>query len=250
MFEWLCIKRTLELWMVFHHADTEHADLEFCFTREDRRLLAHRCIISARCPQLSQLISKALSKQDGSDQSQPEKPDLRKRGRSKEKYKDRRRKKSSSGTVGFRADQIGTLQRTSSSCSSEVQVSVLVKNVETTTFQRILEFLYTGHPGDLVSVDQALPLMELAHAYRLQRLVSMCSWVMQDKVEPRNVVPLLSISDQCHATDLKQRCMSFLVKNMHEVGAELRQRRLSATLMKEIKMELSRHNADKATGML
>lgn len=64
-----------------------------------------------------------------------------------------------------------------------------------TTFQKLLEFIYSDELTDLQSVDQAVDVLVAANKYGLDRLKRLCEKYLVAVIELENVTELLYLSD-------------------------------------------------------
>ncbi|CEL93311.1 unnamed protein product [Vitrella brassicaformis CCMP3155] len=94
---------------------------------------------------------------------------------------------------------------------------VIIPEWSYNSFMAMLEFLYTGRITDL-STDITGELLGLADHYTLDGLKQLCENILIHSVEIDNVCNLLKQADQYQATDLKNHCLTYLIKNFDAVS--------------------------------
>merc|ERR1719321_1444779 len=98
--------------------------------------------------------------------------------------------------------------------SSEVQIHGWSYDA----FMSMLEFLYTGRtPKDLPN-SQTMEVLGLADHYTLEGLKHLCENQLIHSVEVETVAHMLRQADRYQAFELKQYCLTFILKNFDQVA--------------------------------
>lgn len=90
---------------------------------------------------------------------------------------------------------------------------IVLTDVSSGVFVKILEYLYTDTVGDL-PWTLGIELMMAAELFMLDRLKGICEDVIRGEITVENVVGVLMASHQHNATGLKQIALEVIVQNM------------------------------------
>lgn len=92
----------------------------------------------------------------------------------------------------------------------ETEDSVIsVQDISLTTFQKLLEFIYSDQITDFVNTEQAIDVLVAANKYGLDRLKRLCEKYLVALIDLENVIELLYLSDLHQAMELKRMCINF-----------------------------------------
>ena len=104
----------------------------------------------------------------------------------------------------------GHMRESTTTTSEE---GIVLADVSTEVFLKILEYLYTDTVRDL-SWNLGIEVMMAAELFMLDRLKSICEDVIRNEITVDNVVGVLIASHQHNATGLKQIALEVIVQNM------------------------------------
>ncbi|KAJ0411469.1 hypothetical protein ATCC90586_008518 [Pythium insidiosum] len=90
-----------------------------------------------------------------------------------------------------------------------------IDNCSFEVFSILLRFLYTGKVN--ITPDIAQELLRASSFYHVFELQKRAEAFLAGEIRVENVVDLLTLAEECHATDLKRNCVPFLLRNIHDV---------------------------------
>jgi hypothetical protein len=94
-------------------------------------------------------------------------------------------------------------------------------------FFSLVTYIYTGKlPPDCARVDE---ILGIADQYTFDSLKILTEKILINSIEIQNVCHLLRVADRCNAADLKQHCLSFILKSFDQVVATEAFDKLSST---------------------
>lgn len=100
--------------------------------------------------------------------------------------------------------------------SATSQTAVIeVDNCSYEVFSILLRFLYTGKVD--ITADVAEELLRASSFYCVYELQKRTEAFLSGQICVENVVDLLTLSEECNADDLKENCVPFLMRHIHEV---------------------------------
>lgn len=107
--------------------------------------------------------------------------------------------------------------------------TITVLDHSSSTFRRMLEYIYSNKVKDLESCDLAdvISLLVLANEYCLDRLQYLCEVAASGCLDKENIARTTLLSINYDLEELKQECKSFLSKNVVEL-------RRDSTFRKEV----------------
>merc|ERR1711964_66314 len=111
----------------------------------------------------------------------------------------------------FRAMLAGGMKET---FASEIRI----EEWSYTAFIAMLEFLYTALTPKDLSTAQMMELLGLADHYTLEGLKNLCENNLIHNVEVETVAHMLKQADRFQAFELKQFCLTFILKNFDQVA--------------------------------
>ncbi|TMW56372.1 hypothetical protein Poli38472_006382 [Pythium oligandrum] len=90
-----------------------------------------------------------------------------------------------------------------------------IDNCSYEVFSILLRFLYTGKVH--ITPNIAQELLRASSIYHVYELQKRAEHYLAGEIRVDNVVDLLTLAEECQATDLKRNCVPFLMRNIHEV---------------------------------
>jgi len=92
---------------------------------------------------------------------------------------------------------------------------VMIKNMSKETLEVLLEYMYTGTYKNRTEDPEAV--YAAAHAYLLTHLMAMIGSELGETITVENVCQRLILSDLYEETNLKDRCLEFIVAKSEEI---------------------------------
>ena len=111
---------------------------------------------------------------------------------------------------------------------------IVIPNMKHSAFVALMRYLYS----DTVTADAevAIELYAAADMYNIERLKRSCELMVQKQIDMDSAPRLLQISDQMHATKVRDVILTFIVRNFDEVSKTPAFGSLSRELIIEILM--------------
>ncbi|XP_043479762.1 speckle-type POZ protein B-like [Leptopilina heterotoma] len=97
-----------------------------------------------------------------------------------------------------------------SKMSEELTSIVEIKDIKPKTFQQMLNFIYNVEIKDLNEL--ALELFHVAWRYKLEELMANCISKLLENLSLETVIKTLEMADFYSLSDLKSKCLNFLLK--------------------------------------
>jgi hypothetical protein len=94
--------------------------------------------------------------------------------------------------------------------------SVVIEDVKHSVFVKLLEYLYSDHIE--IAIDSAMEMLHTADRFGVERLKKMCENVMLRAIDVESVSLILFTADEHNASDLRERCISFILSHFDEVS--------------------------------
>ena len=90
------------------------------------------------------------------------------------------------------------------------------------TFQRLIEFIYTNTVRDIEKVESSelIALLMLANEYLVEDLRVMCERTAGNCLDMSNIGTLIMLSAKHNAEDLRRACRNFIQENSEEIRAD------------------------------
>ncbi|RHY30605.1 hypothetical protein DYB32_004196 [Aphanomyces invadans] len=93
-----------------------------------------------------------------------------------------------------------------------LQKDIEVSDVSNHTFSLLIHFLYTEEVA--IDLHNAVDLLVASALYRVPELQKRVERFLVDEISAQNAMAIWVVADQCHATDLVDACVSFILRSI------------------------------------
>jgi len=113
---------------------------------------------------------------------------------------------------------------------------LVIEGISNEVFMICLKYIYTDAIPEINS-ENALPILEGANLFKLQRLKSIIEANLRPKINKENVIQWLEITDKYGADQLYSICIDYIVENYDEVTTMEEFKNLDKKLLIEVTQE-------------
>jgi len=99
----------------------------------------------------------------------------------------------------------------------EKDAAIKISDMDSTTFQALLEFIYCGDELALSDENIAISLLKQAQKYSLPALRGLCEKFLIGKMTVSNIIKLTNISEQEKAEKLTESALTFIYDNFDAI---------------------------------